>query len=104
MTNPDPALARFRADLEKVYGDRMSRVILFGSRARGDARPDSDYNVAVFLKDMKDRWAEADRIAAIAFDIMDDTGAFIHAMPYRASAYQERSPLMSEIRREGHDL
>jgi predicted nucleotidyltransferase len=104
MTIADPVLTRFRADLERVYGDRMSRVVLFGSRARGDARPDSDYDVAIFLTDMKDRWEEADRIAAIALGIMDDTGAFIHAMPHRASAYLERSPLMSEIRREGHDL
>jgi predicted nucleotidyltransferase len=34
-----------------VYGDRLERVALFGSRARGDHRPDSDYDVAVLIKD-----------------------------------------------------
>lgn len=104
MSVADPVLARFRSELERVYDKRLARMILFGSRARGDARPDSDYDVAVFLTDLDDRWAEADRIADIATDVMDETGAFIHAMPYRADAYGERSPLMHEVRREGRPI
>lgn len=87
MAIVDPVLTRFRAALDGVYGNRVERVVLFGSRARGDARPDSDYDVAVFLKDLADRWDEVDRIADIATDIMDETGEFVHAMPYRAEAY-----------------
>ena len=52
----DPILKRFRAALEEIYGDRLERVVLFGSRARGDARLDSDYDVAVFLENFVDRW------------------------------------------------
>ena len=54
----DPVLARFRAAPDDIYGDQLERVVLFGSCARGDARPDSDYDVAVFLRDMPDRFAE----------------------------------------------
>lgn len=104
MAATDPILARFRADLDRVYGPRLARVVLFGSRARGDARPDSDYDVAVFLSDLTDRWDEADRIAGVAADLLDETGAVIHAMPYRVDAYAERTPLMHEIRREGREL
>jgi len=32
-------------------GARVSRIILFGSRARGDARPDSDYDLLVIVRD-----------------------------------------------------
>ena len=87
MAIVDPVLTRFRAAVDRVYGNRVERVVLFGSRARGDARPDSDCDVAVFLKDLADRWDEVDRIADIATDIMDETGEFVHAMPYRAEAY-----------------
>jgi predicted nucleotidyltransferase len=34
------------------HGDRVRRIILFGSRARGDARPDSDYDLLVVLRDL----------------------------------------------------
>ncbi|HWY16410.1 MAG TPA: nucleotidyltransferase domain-containing protein [Rhizomicrobium sp.] len=100
----DPVLVRFRDELHEIYGSRLARIVLFGSRARGDARPDSDYDVAVFLTDFHDRWSEMDRLVPVVTDILYDQGAFIHAMPYRAGAEQERTPLMHEIRREGRDL
>ena len=100
----DPILKRFRAALDEMYDDRLERVVLFGSRARGDAREDSDYDVAVFLKGFTDRWQEVDRLIPVVTDIIDDTGAVIHAMPYRAGAYNDRTSLMDEIRREGVEL
>lgn len=100
----DPTLARFRAALAEVYGDRIERVVLFGSRARGDAHAESDYDVAVFLRDMTDRAQETNRLADLATDILYDVGGVVHAMPYRAGAYNERTPLMHEVRADGIDL
>jgi uncharacterized protein len=99
-----PVLRRFRAALDEMYGERLERVVLFGSRARGDARADSDYDVAVFLNGMTDRWPELDRLADLSTDILVNTGEFIHAIPYRARAYNERTPLMHEVRADGIDL
>ena len=105
----DPILKRFRAALDEIYGDRIERVVLFGSRARGDAREDSDYDVAVFLKDLRagdldTRWRELDRLADLRSEILFDTEAFIDAKPYPAGAYRDRTSLMREIRRDGVDL
>jgi len=100
----DPVLKRFRAALDALYGDRIERVVLFGSRARGDAREDSDYDIAVFLTGLADRWQEVDRIVPLVTDILYEDGAFIHAMPHRAGSYRDRTSLMREIRREGIDL
>lgn len=100
----DPGLARFRSALNSLDGDRIERVVLFGSRARGDAHPDSDYDVAVFLKNFHDRWSEVDRLILIVTDILYDDGAFIHALHYRQGAYRDPTPLMHEIRSEGLDL
>ena len=61
----DPILIRFRAALDKTYGTRIERVVLFGSHARGEAGPDSDYDIAVFLRDLDSFGAEAGRIATI---------------------------------------
>ena len=46
----DPVLIRFRSAIDAIYGERVERLVLFGSRARGDAKLDSDYDIAVFLK------------------------------------------------------
>lgn len=100
----DPILTRVRRELHELYGDRLERIVLFGSRARGEARADSDYDVAVFLKSMPDRWQELDRLADLSLAFVDETGVVVNALPYLRSAYQERTPLMGEIRREGVDL
>ncbi len=78
--------------------------MLFGSRARGDARPDSDYDVAVFIEELQSLGQEADRIAEIETDILRDTGAVINALPLRAGSYAETTGLMAELRREGVDV
>jgi predicted nucleotidyltransferase len=100
----DPVLRRYRAALDALYGDRIERVILFGSRARGGAQGQSDYDIAVFLKSMPDRWKEFDRLAELRLEFLDETGAFFDTKPYAATAYQERTPLMREIRPAGVDL
>ena len=101
---PDPILHRFRAALDEAYGDRLARVVLFGSRARGDARPDSDYDVAVFIEGLTSIGTEAGRIAAIGTDILLDTGAVINALPFAAGADDARTGFMGEVRRDGRDL
>jgi uncharacterized protein len=100
----DPVLTRFRAALDALYGDRLERAVLFGSRARGDARPDSDYDVAVFLRGYTDLWNELQPLGAITTDILLDTGAAISAKPFPAGKYRERTILMGEIRHEGIDI
>lgn len=97
-------LRRFRHAVIEIYGDRLERVVLYGSRARGDARPDSDYDVVVFLRDMPNRIREITRIAEVETEILYDTGAVINALPFPAQAYRERTGFMSELRRDGLDL
>jgi predicted nucleotidyltransferase len=80
----DAILTRFRAALGEIYGDRLERVVLYGSRARGDHRPDSDYDIAVFIKDPGTLGEEIRRLEGVETDILSDTGAVINALPFRA--------------------
>ena len=73
-------------------------------RTRGDDRSDSDYDVALFLRDMSSRAEEMVRLAQIEADILYDTGALINTLPFPAGAYRERTGFMSELRRDGLDL
>ena len=100
----DPILKRFRAALDALYGERIERVVLCGSRARGDHREDSDYDIAVFLYGLTDRRQEVHRIVGVETEILMDTGAVISAIPFPAGAYRERTGFMHEVRLDGVDL
>jgi predicted nucleotidyltransferase len=102
----DPILKRFRDTLNQIFGQRLERVVLYGSRARGGAPEDSDYDVAVFLRDYAPgTTTELYRLADLSTAILADGGGFIHAMPYPAGSYDDpRMPLMYAIRNEGIDL
>jgi predicted nucleotidyltransferase len=100
----DPVLQRFKSALSEMYGEQIDRVVLFGSRARGDAHDDSDYDVAVFLKSPPDRSRERRRLADLRVRFLDDTGAFFDTKPFPVGAYQDQTPLMHEIRRDGLDV
>ena len=100
----DSILSRFRDALDKIYGERLERVVLYGSRARGDAQPDSDYDVAVFIKEAGTFSDESARLATVSTDILLDSGAVISATPFLAGAYRERTGFMYELRKDGLDL
>jgi predicted nucleotidyltransferase len=104
MPRTDPVLRRFRSAVAEIYGERAERVVLFGSRARSDAKPDSDYDIAVFINDAGTFMDESARLAAVSTDILSDTGAVISATPFPAGAYRERTGFMRELRKDAVDL
>ncbi|MGZ9166070.1 MAG: nucleotidyltransferase domain-containing protein, partial [Anaerolineales bacterium] len=44
-------LKKLKKELLHIYGDQVDSILLYGSRARGDERPDSDIDILVVLKD-----------------------------------------------------
>lgn len=49
-TADDPVVARFRERVLAAFGDGIERIVLFGSRARGDEHAESDWDFAVFFE------------------------------------------------------
>jgi len=96
------ALERFVAELRVLYGERLQQVILYGSRARGDAEPEADIDTLVVLHPLTDFWQEFDHISPIANRISLEFDVVISALPVEAEEFQHRqSPLLINCRREG---
>lgn len=100
----DPILTRFSQEIRQAYGARLERLVLFGSRARGDFRPDSDYDVAVFIHQPESFDTEARRLAKITTELLYDQGVVISPVHFPAGAWQARTGFMAEVRRDGIDL
>jgi predicted nucleotidyltransferase len=61
------AINAFVERIRKQYPDRVSRIILFGSKARGDSRPESDIDILLVAD--TDHWRFRHAISDIASDV-----------------------------------
>lgn len=62
----DKAIGRFTQETKELYGDKLRRVILFGSCARSDFKEDSDIDVMVLLDVVQDMiGVERDKIKSV---------------------------------------
>jgi uncharacterized protein len=95
-------LAQLRAGLERLYGERLVRVILFGSRARGDADPDSDIDVLVVLHGPVSPWEEIARTEDLVADLSLEHAEVLACVFMSETEFEEdRTPLLLNVRREG---
>lgn len=58
VAQPGAAAAYLRVAVTRLVEQfQPERIVLFGSRARGDAHPDSDIDLLVVLPAVEDHWA-----------------------------------------------
>ena len=90
--------------LRDRLGESLRKVVLFGSRARGDARADSDWDVLVLLDEVSP--ARRRLVEDTTFDVSMQTEA-IFAVAIAAHAQFEADryePLFVNVRREGIEM
>jgi predicted nucleotidyltransferase len=98
----DPALKMF---LEKVRSlrDQITNLYLFGSRARGDWRPDSDFDVLVIVPER--RQALVDRLYDAVLDVQLETGSLISLKIFTEAHYEKLAaiptPFAANVAAEG---
>ena len=63
-----PVIYEFAAKAREACGDAIEEIILFGSVARGDDRPDSDIDILVITSEEGFRLREY--LAGLAFDLL----------------------------------
>jgi predicted nucleotidyltransferase len=102
------ALTAAQAFLRRVSARYpMKSAVLFGSRARGTHRPDSDVDIGVVLCGTREKFMEISLdMADMAFDVLLETGIYIQPLPLWedewANPERHSNPrLLRNIQREG---
>ena len=97
------AVDAFAAGVRAAFGARVREIAVFGSYARGDARPDSDVDVAVVVDDLTG--AEGRAIAYLAGDVLTARDVLLSTFTVSSSRMAElraRERLIArEIARDG---
>jgi predicted nucleotidyltransferase len=96
------ALPDLKQALRDTYGDRLLRLILFGSQARGQAGPESDVDVAVLVDGEIEPSREIDRLGYILADLNLRYGLLISVLPLSAQTFEmAEGPFWRNLREEG---
>ena len=104
--NERAGLAAFINHLHQDYGANLLRVILFGSKARGDFDDQSDLDVLVVVRmSGEDYWQHWHRIVDMAWEVELAYGLVISSIIKNAPDYtkmcEHRSLLARTIERDG---
>ena len=95
-------LKQFKSQIEPLYGNRLKKVMLFGSWARNEATNDSDIDVAVVLEGDVKAGHEIDSMIDTITDINLEYGVLLSVYPVSKNDYDNRkSPLLINLRKEG---
>jgi predicted nucleotidyltransferase len=99
------ALQEFAAATRERFGDAVERVVLYGSRARGDDAPDSDVDIIVFLAEGTDIEEARGVMSDLACDVAARYGfAFlIQALAYTEESFRRRASyfFIKNVKKEG---
>jgi predicted nucleotidyltransferase len=106
MVSLDPItqslLTRLRVYLTNLYGERLHQTMLFGSYARGEARPDSDIDILVVLKGTVNPGREVAKVSDFVADLSLEHDKVISCFFMDEERFSNRQgPLLRNIRREG---
>jgi len=100
------AVREYVERLRDRYGDQLAAVVLYGSRARGDADEGSDVDLLVVLRGEFDERPEQQVACDLANELAETYGyGLLGAVVATEDDYRQRMlPLFMNIRREGIEL
>lgn len=98
----------FIKKVKEILGDRVKKIILYGSYARGDFNKNSDVDIMI-LTDLNEKEIEEyrDKISNIVFEIQLEEEIYISPIIKNIDKYNERIkiiPFYMNVQKEGVEL
>ena len=92
-------------ELRKIYGEHLQKIILYGSRARGDFREDSDYDIMILtdLDELSQKKYQKD-LSYMTYDFSLDHDVDIKPIAKSEAHFNKwvvNYPFYANIHREG---
>ena len=95
-------LKKLNRALKRLLGERLEAVYLYGSHARGDARPDSDIDVLVVVKGDFNYFDMVQKVSRHTAKLSLEYETVISCVYVTQEDYEHRrTPLLLNVRREG---
>lgn len=97
------AVGEFKQRLQKRYGDRLGRLVLYGSYARGDFHEESDVDLLIVLtNEPEPRLQSINELVYLKYDLLIQYGVLLSAKVVSMhTLVSSKSAVYHFIRKEG---
>ena len=93
---------QIKAHLIKMYGERIKKVILYGSYVRGQATRDSDIDILVLVDQSLNPFEVRESLSDLLFDILLEEGELVSVIAVSEDFFENyNSPFMLNAKKEG---
>ena len=93
---------QLKAQLIEMYGERIKKIILYGSFVRGEATRDSDIDILVLVDESLNPFEVRESISDLLYDILLDEGELISVIAVPEDLFENyNSPFMLNVKKEG---
>jgi predicted nucleotidyltransferase len=105
LTSIAPTVNEIKRSLHELYGDRLVKLILFGSHARGEANPDSDIDLLAVFKSPVSQVQEISYMSELCIKILLEHNELVSIIPMDEDRFNAKDvALLRNIKREGIEL
>ena len=93
---------RIKAYLTTIYGEGITKVILYGSHVRGEPTKDSDIDVLVLVDQSLNPFEVRDSLSELLYDMLLEEGDLVSVIVIPEGLFETyNSPFMMNVRKEG---